>query len=203
VAIRSIFHGQWVQHPTDTLTEGSIPERTPWTIASLHNCAISIIFSWFLSAFLRKQNTWKSCGQGSKLCGGWSNSFQNMEWCLESVGGIVTGNISCDYERIFSRNGATKVSECSRIVLRGNGDVRILNVWVTAHWSYVDMGCQCLAVVLFLFAPKCLLFWMDHDPNADVSCQQTHGHLHLAVFTSSTMSGFHLNNLQAGKRCLP
>jgi hypothetical protein len=40
----------------------------------------------------------------------------------------MTGNISCDYERIFSCSGATKVSVCSRIVLGGNGDVRILNV---------------------------------------------------------------------------
>jgi len=40
----------------------------------------------------------------------------------------VTGNISCDYERISSLNGATKVSEGSKIVLGGNGDVRILNV---------------------------------------------------------------------------
>jgi len=51
-----------------------------------------------------------------------------MEWCLDSVGCIVTGNISCDYERISSLNGATKVSEGSKIVLGGNGDVRILNV---------------------------------------------------------------------------
>ena len=40
----------------------------------------------------------------------------------------MTGNISWDYERISSINGATKVSEGSKIVLGGNGDVRILNV---------------------------------------------------------------------------
>jgi hypothetical protein len=51
-----------------------------------------------------------------------------MEWCLENVGHTVTDNISCDYERISSLNGATKVSEGSKMVLGGNGDVRILNV---------------------------------------------------------------------------
>jgi len=51
-----------------------------------------------------------------------------MKWCLESVGRIVAGNISCDYERISSLNCVTKVSEGSKIVLGGNGDVSILNV---------------------------------------------------------------------------
>ena len=40
----------------------------------------------------------------------------------------MAGNISCDYERISSLNCVTKVSEGSKIVLGGNGDVSILNV---------------------------------------------------------------------------
>jgi hypothetical protein len=51
-----------------------------------------------------------------------------MEGFLESIGHIVTGNISCEYERMLSLDGASNVSEGSKRVLGGNGDVRIVNV---------------------------------------------------------------------------
>jgi hypothetical protein len=58
---------------------------------------------------------------------------------------------------MLSHDGATKVLEGSKIVLGIDGDVRVLNVLNDRSLVLfgLDLGCQCLAVILFLFPPAC------------------------------------------------
>jgi hypothetical protein len=130
---------------------------------------------------------------------GWSNTFQLMEHCSPGqcephMGGHCDDTLH-EHAGMLSLFISTKVLEGATLVLCIEDNVRILKhqlvgpVWMDLHLEHrhLIMSHHSPFVVI------CLFCWTAHGWL--LVCQvQPHGHLWLAVFASSVMNGFHLNN---------
>lgn len=147
-------------------------------------------------------NAWKTHGDRSGLCGGWSAAVQ----CVDSAGHMGTGFVVqcvdtfCEHVRILSLDCDRKVLEGSTEVMCITDDVRILQCWMhhsplmlretvlfgqLLHqelWNLIVLHCSCLFWCFFSVTQLIVGNWCV-----------IHSHM-ISIFASSDADMFCLNN---------